>query len=496
MKNLSNLLLLPLLFLSILSCRHNRLKTNEKELVKGILIREKENVEAERIAREKESEMKKSFQGSLRKKEIRSVDSQSPPIRIDIPGTQNNIRKFKLSDIASSIRYVKLQTPPDTLLLYDHFFYRPDLESIIRSDGEQIIFQGLFGLTRFNMMGEYQETIWKNETGIRFIGKGVMFGGQDFFGVLPHIPVSLLDGNLLYNFQDGPGKKGQLIKYKFNDDKNISVQSQREVPGFGPILGDTVFNIKKLWWEGFTRIYGTGSDTWAGVNSEWNAGRSGSLLVTFNDQGDTICQFSDFDRIVNFNASQSRLAVELVSYSFNGLLTIKPEYNDTVFRLIKPDRLLPIYNIDFGEFKVNYMDGLNANFDLSDKYMLKSLHETNNFLLIRYTQNSDSPDNRKKNAVKFYNVLYNKKEGKLFHQPGFTLLPEGIMNDIDCGIPFWPDFITPQDEMMKLVSGKVLKDYVNSEEFKTADISEENRRKQISLVSGLKATDMIIMIVR
>jgi hypothetical protein len=496
MKNLSSLLLLSLMFLPILSCHNNRLKTNEKELAKEILIREKGNVETERIAREKESDTKKSFQGSLRKKEIRSADPQSPPIRIDIPGTQNNIRKFKLSDIASSIRYVKLQTPPDTLLLYDHFFYRPDLESIIRSDGEQIIFQGLFGLTRFNMQGEYQETIWKNETGIRLIGKGAMFGGQDFFGVLPHIPVSLLDGTLLYNFQDGPGKKGQIMKYKFNADKNVSVRPQGEVPGSGLIQGDTVFNIKKHWTEGFTRIVGIGSDTWAGVNNEWNAGRSGTLLVTFNDKGDTICQFSDYDRIVNFNAPQSRRAVELGSFSFNGLLTLKQEYNDTIFRLIDPDRLLPVYVIDFGEFTVNYMDGLNANFDLSDKYMLNSMFETNDFLLLRYTQNSDSPNNRKKNAVKFYNTFYNKKDGKLYHQPGFTLLPKGLFNDLDGGIPFWPDFITPQGEMMKLVSGRAIKDYVNSEEFRTADISQENRRKQISMASNLSATDMVIVIVK
>jgi hypothetical protein len=164
------LLLLFIILLPILSCHPNHLKTSEKELTNEILLQEKKNGEAERAARGKESETKNKFPGSLRKKEIRSVDPQRPPIRIDIPGTDNNTRKFKLSDIASSIRYVKLQTPPDTLLLYDHFYYRPDLDSKIRSDGEQIIFQGLFGLTRFNMQGEYQETIWKNESGIKFFG--------------------------------------------------------------------------------------------------------------------------------------------------------------------------------------------------------------------------------------------------------------------------------------------------------------------------------------
>jgi len=494
--NFTILLLLFLMLFPAFSCRRNRLKTSEKELAKELILQEKKNEETERIALEKESETINRFSGNLRKKEIRSVDLQRPPIRIDIPGTRSNIRKFKLSDIASSIRYVKLQTPPDTLLLYDHFFYRPDLESIIRSDGEQIIFQGLFGLTRFNMQGEYQETIWKNETGISFFGKGVMFGGKDFFGVMPHIPVSLSNGDLYFNFHDGPSGNGQVMKYKPGINKNLSLKSQDEVPGQSSIPGDTLFSKNQFSEDRFRFMFGIGADTWAGVNNEWNAGRTGSLLVTYNDKGDTICQFSDYDSIVNFNASQSRRAVELVSYSFKGLLTIKQEYNDTVFRLIQPDRLLPVYNVDFGEYKVKYMDGLNINIDLSDKYILNLLCETDNFLLIRYTQNSDSPNNRKKNAVKFYNVFLNKKEGKLYHQPGFTLLPEGILNDLDGGMPFWPDFITPRGEMMKLVSGKAMKDYINSAGFKEASVSEEKRQKLVSMASGLKLTDMIIMIVK
>jgi hypothetical protein len=142
------------------------------------------------------------------------------------------------------------------------------------------------------------------------------------------------------------------------------------------------------------------------------------------------------------------------------------------------------------------MDGLNPDFDLSEKYMLYSLHESNNHLFIRFTKNHDGPTNRKKKAVKFYNAIFFKKEGKLFHHPGYTLAPEGLTNDLDGGIPFWPDIITPQGEMMKLVSGKVMKDYINSSEFKKASVSDENRHKQISMVSGLKNTDMVIIMVK
>ena len=497
-KNFSIAIRIFLILLIIISCHHNRLKTDEKKLGKEILVQEKTKKDAEKTANEKESSQTRTrTTGSLRKKEIRSVDPQRPPVKIDIMGTVNNTRKLKLSDIASSIRYVKLQTPPDTLLLYNLFFYRPDLDSKVRSDGEQIIFEGLFGLTRFNMQGEYEETIWKNNAGIRFYGKGMAsYGGKDFFGVPFHIPVSFLNGNLYFSFYDGPTGNGQVMKYKPGTEKKLTIQSQPETPGHANIPGDTLFNKNQLSEDRFSRIYGIGPDSWAGVNNKWNAGRSGALLMTYNDKGDTLCQFTDNDRIVNFTHDNHRIPVELSDYYFDGLLTIKQEYNDTVFRLIPPNRLLPLYIIDFGDFKVDYKDGLNPDFDLSGKYLLKALYETNDYLFIRYTQNNDCLNTRKKNAVKFYNALFYKKEGKLYHQPGFTLLPEGLPNDLDGGMPFWPEFITPQGEMMKLVSGRVLKDYINSDNFKKSTIPDEKKQKQISMASGLRPTDMVVVIVK
>jgi len=494
MKNLSIISLLVFELLLSFSCHNNRLKANEKDLAKEILAREKEL---------KKENLKSSAtgsgnyqSGSIRKKEIRLVDIQRPPVSIYLPETKNNIRKFKLSDVASSVTYIKLQTPSDTLLIYDPLFKRNDLMSTIRSDGEHIIFQGIFGLTRFNMKGEYQETIWKNETGISIRGGGVGYGSNDFFGVMPHNPVSVINGNIYYSFNDGPAGKGLFMKYKFENNKPISIQSRSEISGPGTILGDTLISTNQDPFNRFDWIYGIGNDAWAGINQKWNSGKTGSLLVTFNDNGDTLCKFTDYDRIVNFTQPNYRHSVNLKSYTYNGLLTIKQEYNDTVFRLIPPDRLLPAYIISFGENNVKYMDGLNPEFDLSGKYLLNSLFETNGFLLIRYTQNNDGPNNRRKGTVKFYNVLFDKKQGKIYQEPGFSLLPEDIINDLDGGIPFWPDFITPQGEMMKLVSGKMLKDYLSSEAFNKSKISSEQRKKMSSMISGLKPADMVIMIVK
>jgi hypothetical protein len=490
-------IILGLLLIVNFGCRQNKMKSNEKELSNEILTQTKVKHEGGITTKENKSpDVSGKYTGSFRKKEIRSVDKQRPIVKIDITGTNQNKRKINLSDISSSIRYIRLQTPPDTSLLYDPFFYRNELESTVRTDGEQIIFQGIFGLSRFNMNGDYIEPIYQNKSGIRVIGNNVMFGGKDFFGVMPNIPVSLINGNIYYTFQDGPEENEQIIKYKPENNKSISSHYQSEIHGLGPILGDTLFNTHRNLFEGYSWIYGLGEGTWAGINQKWIAGKSGSLLVTYGEKGDTICQFTDYDRINNFTNTVYRQTSELTSYYFKEALTIKQEYNDTVFRLISPNRLLPVYFLDFGKFKVNYMDGLNPDFDLSKKYLLYSLFETNDFLFIRYTQNNSSPNNIKKNSVIFYNAIFIKKEGKLFHLPDFSNTPQGLNNDLDGGLPFWPDFITPQDEMIKLVSGKCLKDYINSAEFKKTEISEEARKKQISLTKGLKPTDMILIFVK
>jgi hypothetical protein len=69
-------------------------------------------------------------------------------------------------------------------------------------------------------------------------------------------------------------------------------------------------------------------------------------------------------------------------------------------------------------------------------------------------------------------------------------------NELDGGMPFWPEFITPQGEIMKLVSGKNIKDYINSEAFKKGPATSDQRKKQVSLAYGLKDRDMIVMIVK
>ncbi len=114
-RTLYTLILLVAITLSGISCNRNRLRTNEKKLSEEITILEKQNAETERAAKEKElaDTLNRPKSGSLFK-EDRSVDPSHPPVIIDLTGDLNNFKEIKLSDVASEIKYVRLEKVPDT----------------------------------------------------------------------------------------------------------------------------------------------------------------------------------------------------------------------------------------------------------------------------------------------------------------------------------------------------------------------------------------------
>jgi hypothetical protein len=143
MKNLSILALLFLMVFPLFSCRHNRLKTNEKELATEIILLEKEKEEADKTAREKQlaDTLNRPPSGSLFK-ENRSVDPDNPPVIIDI-GSLNNIKEFKLSDVVSEIQYIRIEQPPDSA-------FRGDVRFDYYLTDDYIIAVNRLGILKYN----------------------------------------------------------------------------------------------------------------------------------------------------------------------------------------------------------------------------------------------------------------------------------------------------------------------------------------------------------
>jgi hypothetical protein len=157
--------------------------------------------------------------------------------------------------------------------------------------------------------------------------------------------------------------------------------------------------------------------------------------------------------------------------------------------------MLPAYLLDFGKKKVSFKEGLNLKADLSQKLLPYSIFETEAYLFIRYTRNSAGSQNVKNNAVKFYNSLFIKSEKQFYHFPDQTLRPKNLLNDLDGGLPFWPEFVTPEGKMFMMITGKMLKEHVATTEFKNAEITDEQRQRQIQMANTLNESDKIVIVV-
>ena len=123
MKRLLIITFLSILTLFNMSCHNNRLKINEKELTQELILQEtkkgnpsKDNQSKELLDTLKRSPKVKRF------KENRSIDPSCPPIIINIEESTDKIKDFKLSDISSEIKYIRIEKVPDSNFLRNMSF--------------------------------------------------------------------------------------------------------------------------------------------------------------------------------------------------------------------------------------------------------------------------------------------------------------------------------------------------------------------------------------
>jgi len=489
-------IIILLILVAFAACKpRSKLNTNEQKLAAEIKTEEQEKQATEEALMQNQISIPDTLPPGFKFKEDRSVDPQNPPVIIDIQETNDNTREFKLSDVSSSIKYIKMEAPSDTSLLWTYTKLREKTLSV-SSDDNHILIQGIFGVTQFTMNGKFQEVIWKNESGIHSYKNGFFWNPQEIFGVTSDNPVSIFNGNLYLRFQDGAKKQVQIISRKVRDNLILNNPYGQQENRLDTLTGDRLLTIQEKYVSRkYSLIYGLGQNCWAGIHDTWNAVKNGSLFVVFNNNGDTLCTISNPNQIKNWTKTTVR-AGEPFTYYYKNHLTFIGQHADTLFRFVPPNRMLPVYILDFGKDKVGFFEGLDPDSDLSQKLILYSIFETDNFIFIRYTRNNPGPRNIKNKSVAFYNVIFDKTANKLYHLPGQSLTPVYLRNDIDGGISFWPEFVTPKGNMLMLVTGKELKEYIKSNEFKKEELTVEQRQKQIDMAQGLKNNDIVVMMIK
>jgi len=153
-------------------------------------------------------------------------------------------------------------------------------------------------------------------------------------------------------------------------------------------------------------------------------------------------------------------------HTFNNFLFYKDIYCDTLYQ-IKDFSLQPRYIFNTGGRTVPYESQIEGRADIqamiagreNDRYakyiVVNSFFESTNFLLFTF-------DNRNMK----YPVVYHKSEDKLHIMPSIPIpllyLRDGKMplfgleNDMDGGLPFWPDQMISENEMMCVYTAEEL----------------------------------------
>jgi hypothetical protein len=495
--NLTQTLLLCILLIISFSCGRNPLKNDEKGLRKQILTEEERLTQEANIRAEREKKLADSIAKlpkGFRFKEDRSIDPLNPPVVIDIIGNRSNPKRIKLSQLFSSIEYVRLEKDPDSALYNQRFSTIISPNHIYTVSVSGSIFQ-------FDRKGHFIQEICKgNLQYTDHKGGGIMVTKEQtdqFEGARD----AYWNGNKLsYQYVNTPGQKTYLVSLDDQVGSEFSslqlpgsVESKNLINGKGKITAELKKNPSVY---SLPTAYLLNNNMFSFAQQLKPVEHPSNFINVISSSGDTLCEFKDYDPIRGFSKSVSRGVDQSNSYYLDGILHVRQAFNDTIYCLIPPNRLIPKYVLNFGSLGIKTaLEGIDPGYNLKDKLVLYSFLETNRYLFITYTKDYYCLATAKKGTLKFSKLIYDKKNRTLtliyLDEPpllsnggGWLSLPPSppsffIENDLD-GMPFrWPSSVTPDGNPFSRWSGEdILKSKV--------DLS--------SPVKNIRKTDRIIAI--
>jgi hypothetical protein len=501
-------LFLFIVFLAELSCHHNRLKINEEELINELLHRDNQNIDKV-VSAEYIPNVLNSDNYSLPSNGNRLADPENPPRNIDIAGNLKNIRDFRLSDLASDITYIRMEQVPDSTLPTDLKFKYCIMDNYI-------VAVNLYGIHLYSREGRYIRSVVKNEfTGVR-VDPGMIVFRTDYTLKGGGLSVHAVGNDLYYNYRNTMAGQDYIMKVDCSSTELMSAgRTDPEFPdritGSGTIAFDLNKGKQKLssqnmppglfggspdWLLDERGFLLTGPDSYALPPQNEN-----KLLEIRNNSGSLLSSFKRFERLVNYSKSLKRGTDDGDQYEFGNHYFIRPEFNDTVFMVLPPDRLLPAYVINLGEYKVTKQQGVDPDFDLSGKIIPESWAESKDYIFLTFTKDSyDCPANRKAGSVKIYHALYSKRNKELFVIKGdpFDYSAEILENDLDGGVPVWPSsfMISGRDELLVSLKGYELKERVKSEKFRLSKAAPDRKQALERLAESVSGSENILMIIK
>ena len=346
-------------------------------------------------------------------------DHSEPVIRINIEKAMETPATFKLSQIASELEYF---SAGDTKYPVKQVIAIPDSDAFITFNKPRIFYRKAGAPSK------------------RYGLKALAYRWYD----------AMNDANLFYD------KKTRSLYYAFSGLNKLN--QDKIAPYIGTLYPlNTMISIRHfLYPDDQTAAYplhlnnpendkllSFSSSGYTIYHYENEAGEP-NKISTFNMQGDMICQFTLKENTPGVTRSSTKDIPSFETSYWNDAqerMNFMIPFCDTVYQLRDSQTIAPIYALDLGNMKLSDEE-LKGNGIPKGKAWIRALSENPNGLFIGILQKGaphilnwrGEIDGFK--PVLTHRIVYLKKEGKAYTLPSES---GGFINDIDDGLPFWPD---------------------------------------------------------
>ena len=313
-------------------------------------------------------------------KENRSVDTSSPPIIINIAGNLNNIKEIKLSNIASEIRYIRLEPVPDSsfsrVMKFKYYLF---LNHIIATNPSWILL--------YSKEGKYLNTIVKNKTtGISVSSERMLVSGVNTF-IGGGTSIWGTDNSILYAYRNNINGQEYIMKYDLSKQqiglpKQYDPENPDQIIGQGEVIIDINPKKNKPVWKykispelvlsGMRPeyIYQSVGTFFLDKNTYAKELETTDKIVVFNNKGDTIATFNGFEE-----GNSKRLENGGKQLLWNNL-------NDTVFQVFGSNRIIPICVLNLEQYKASLEQVREIGYDLTGKIIPGSWVQNGEFIFL------------------------------------------------------------------------------------------------------------------
>jgi hypothetical protein len=382
------------------------------------------------------------------------------PVTINVDGARSNNEIPLLSEFADDISYIKLNTPPSVFVQIINDVQISD-ENIFIHENQRVMV--------FDRDGNYIRTIGKN-------GRGP----NEYVYLRSFCVVKNDEGKEELIFYTGP--EGNVYRYNVNGDVIEKLFTYR-FADYMDLIND------KLLFSGFT------------TNTK-NLPENITQFASTNFKGQIIDSILlPIYNVSNWDQQNLLSPGNFRSYRFDDALLLYGYLEDTVFQVNGLGKIEPRYILEFGNYGIpiekRYLRKPEGLINSSITFLSAPVETGNNVWLRFAFQKQGFLLRFDKTIQKAFTFLY-EGEKEINANWGNNIKEFGIVNNIDGGPDFYPEWSAYDDSIQICISAKQvfdLKQELTPEYFQKREVKfSEKNDSLVKLINSLEETDDYVLI--